>query len=122
LRVLLDTQVFLELAQQRIERFGLHARKLIEDEDSDLLLSSVSITEIAIKTSIKKLEITTSDTLKAIQDLRLILIPFEPRHAMLMFDLPLHHRDPFDRMLSRPRFRRPSRSSPQMSSSKAIAA
>jgi PIN domain nuclease of toxin-antitoxin system len=99
LRVLLDTQVFLELAQQRIERFGLHARKLIEDEDSDLLLSSVSITEIAIKTSIKKLEITTSDTLKAIQDLRLILIPFEPRHAMLMFDLPLHHRDPFDRML-----------------------
>jgi PIN domain nuclease of toxin-antitoxin system len=99
LRVLLDTQVFLELAQQRIERFGLHARKLIEDEDSDLLLSSVSITKIAIKTSIKKLEITTSDTLKAIQDLRLILIPFEPRHAMLMFDLPLHHRDPFDRML-----------------------
>lgn len=91
--------MFLELAQQRIERFGLHARKLIEDEDSDLLLSSVSITEIAIKTSIKKLEITTSDTLKAIQDLRLILIPFEPRHAMLMFDLPLHHRDPFDRML-----------------------
>jgi PIN domain nuclease of toxin-antitoxin system len=27
------------------------------------------------------------------------LIPFEPRHAIRMFDLPLHHRDPFDRML-----------------------
>jgi PIN domain nuclease of toxin-antitoxin system len=99
LRVLLDTQVFLELAQQRNERFGLHARKLIEDEDSDLLFSAVSITEIAIKTNIKKLEISIADTLKAIQDLRLIVIPFEPRHAMLMFDLPLHHRDPFDRML-----------------------
>lgn len=31
--------------------------------------------------------------------MRLILIPFEPRHAIRMFDLPLHHRDPFDRML-----------------------
>jgi PIN domain nuclease of toxin-antitoxin system len=99
LRVLLDTQVFIDLAQQRIERFGSHARKLIEDENSDLLFSAVSITEIAIKASIKKLGVTASDLSKAVDDLRLILIPFEPRHAMRMFDLPLHHRDPFDRML-----------------------
>jgi PIN domain nuclease of toxin-antitoxin system len=91
LRVLLDTQVFLEFAQRGIERFGPRARKLIEDEDSDLLFSAVSITEIAIKANIKKLGITASDASKAFQDLRLILIPFEPRHAMLMFDLPLHH-------------------------------
>jgi PIN domain nuclease of toxin-antitoxin system len=99
LRVLLDTQVFIDLAQQGIERFGSHARKLIEDENSDLLFSAVSITEIAIKAGVKKLGITASDTSKAIEHLRLILIPFEPRHAMRMFDLPLHHRDPFDRML-----------------------
>ncbi|MGI9072335.1 MAG: type II toxin-antitoxin system VapC family toxin [Bryobacteraceae bacterium] len=99
MRVLLDTQVFIDLAQQHIERFGSQARKLIEDENSDLLFSAVSITEIAIKASIKKLGITASDVSKAVEDLRLILIPFEPRHATRMFDLPLHHRDPFDRML-----------------------
>lgn len=99
MRVLLDTHVFIALTQRGIEGFSPRTRKLIDDEESDLLLSSVSITEIAVKASINKLAITASDASQAYEDLRLILIPFEPRHAMRMFDLPLYHRDPFDRML-----------------------
>ena len=99
MRALLDTQVFVLLGQQGLESFSPRIRKLLEDDDNDLLLSAVSITEIAIKASIGKLQVTASDTTKLMEDMRLTLLPFEPRHAMRMFDLPLHHRDPFDRML-----------------------
>ena len=99
MRILLDTQIFISLSRQGTEGVSARVRKLVEDEDSELLVSAVSITEIAIKASIKKLAITESNASKAVEDLRLTLIPFEPRHAMRMFALPLHHRDPFDRML-----------------------
>ena len=99
MRVLLDTQIFLILTQQGIEDVSSRVRKVVQDEDSELLLSAVSITEMAVKASISKLAITAPDLSKAAEDLRLTLIPFEARHAIRMFDLPLHHRDPFDRML-----------------------
>ena len=99
MRVLLHTQIFLILTQQGIEDVSSRVRKVVQDEDSELLLSAVSITEMAVKASISKLAITAPDLSKAAEDLRLTLIPFEARHAIRMFDLPLHHRDPFDRML-----------------------
>jgi len=98
-RVLLDTQIFLILTQQGIEDVSSRVRKVVQDEDSELLLSAVSITEMAVKASISKLAITAPDVSKAAEDLRLTLIPFEARHAIRMFGLPLHHRDRFDRML-----------------------
>ena len=99
MRVLLDTQIFLFLSQQGIEGVSSRARKVVQDEDSELLLSAVSITELAVKASISNLAITAPDLSKAAEDLRLTLIPFEARHAIRMFGLSLHHRDPFDRML-----------------------
>ena len=99
MRVLLDTQIFLILTQQGIEDVSSRVRKVVQDEDSELLISAVSITEMAVKASISKLAITAPDLSKAAEDLRLTLIPFEARHAIRMFDLPLHHRNPFDRML-----------------------
>ncbi|MGA8028333.1 MAG: type II toxin-antitoxin system VapC family toxin [Bryobacteraceae bacterium] len=99
MRALLDTHVFVALARQGVEGVGPRSRKLIGDEETDLLLSSASIAEIAVKASIKKLVMTALDVSKAAEDLRLTLVPFEPRHAVHLFDLPLHHRDPFDRML-----------------------
>ena len=99
MRALLDTQIFIVLARQGFEGLSARARKLVEDEDNDLLLSAVSIVEIATKASINKLAINASATSKAAEDLRLILIPFEALYAVRLFDLPLHHRDPFDRML-----------------------
>ena len=40
-----------------------------------------------------------AETRQAIRDLRLEVIPFGPDHALRMYGLPPHHRDPFDRML-----------------------
>ena len=36
---------------------------------------------------------------KVFADLQLHLLPFTADHALGMFDLPLHHRDPFDRQI-----------------------
>ena len=99
MRLLLDTQIFIVLAQTGIDGVSTRPRKLIEDEENDLLLSVVSITETAVKAGINKLAITAREFSKACEDLRVIVIPFERQHAIRMFDLPLHHRDPFDRML-----------------------
>jgi PIN domain nuclease of toxin-antitoxin system len=98
-RFLIDTQVLITLSQQGTASLSVRARNVVEDEDSELLLSTVSITEIAVKAIIQKLTITAEDIRTAIEDLRLSVISFERRHTMQLFDLPLHHRDPFDRML-----------------------
>jgi PIN domain nuclease of toxin-antitoxin system len=36
---------------------------------------------------------------QAVQDLGLTVIAFEPPHAYRLFSLPMHHGDPFDRMI-----------------------
>ena len=99
MRVLLDSHVFIALAKQGVTALDSRARKLVEEEDNDLLLSSVSIAEIAVKATINKISMSALDVSRAAEDLRISFIGFELRHAMRMFDLPLHHRDPFDRML-----------------------
>lgn len=99
MRVLLDTQALLILSQGDTGRLTFRALELVDDEETDLLVSTVSLTEIAIKASIHKLTATAADVSKAVADLRLTVIPFELAHSLKMFNLPLHHRDPFDRML-----------------------
>jgi PIN domain nuclease of toxin-antitoxin system len=72
---------------------------LIDDPETIRLISSVSIIEIAVKYAIGKLDMDEGAVREAIRDLRLTELPFEPRHAFKIFSLPLHHRDPFDRMI-----------------------
>jgi PIN domain nuclease of toxin-antitoxin system len=55
--------------------------------------------EIAVKNTIGKLDMSEGETRRAVQELRLSVLPFESRHALRMFALPSHHRDPFDRMI-----------------------
>jgi PIN domain nuclease of toxin-antitoxin system len=54
---------------------------------------------MAIKTAVGKLAVTVELLNQIMQDLRLTTVSFEPRHANRLFNLPVHHRDPFDRML-----------------------
>lgn len=36
---------------------------------------------------------------RALLQLQVTVLPLEPDHAFRMYSLPLHHRDPFDRMI-----------------------
>ena len=76
--------------------------KVVEDEDTELLLSAVSIWEIALKARAGKLEIPEDKSffqeqmgLLGIQ----FVLPIEATHVFEVFSLPDYHRDPFDRLL-----------------------
>jgi PIN domain nuclease of toxin-antitoxin system len=97
--VLLDTQIVYLAYRGELQKFPRAVRELIEDPSTVRLVSSVSIIEIAVKYVIGKLDMDEQAVREAIRDLRLTEVAFEPRHAFKMFSLPLHHRDPFDRMI-----------------------
>lgn len=98
---LLDTHTFLFMAMSP-ERLGAEARRCIENPQSALLLSFSSIWEIAIKVSLRKLDLQGSVASFLDEQLaatRTTLLPIELRHATRVEALPWHHRDPFDRLL-----------------------
>jgi PIN domain nuclease of toxin-antitoxin system len=99
--LLLDTHVFLWwLADDR--RLGGKMRAAIQDPASRVLVSAVSVWEIAIKVSIGKLAwpATHSTSLgTCIQDSGLTELPVSARHAAAVRGLPFYHADPFDRLL-----------------------
>ena len=97
MQVLLDTQaVVLAYIGDQLPRKVI---ALLSNDETDRFVSAATIMEVAVKNSINKLKMGEAEMQEAIRDLRLMVIPFEPRHAYHMFRLPLHHRDPFDRMI-----------------------
>lgn len=72
---------------------------VLADPDAERLISAVSLAEIAIKKAIGKLDMSEEEAERALDELQVNVIPLEARHASQMFSLPLHHRDPFDRMI-----------------------
>lgn len=100
MRTLLDTSVFINLGLYGLD--GVKSRKargVLEDPASELELSAVSLTEIGIKHSIKKLNFPMDLAREVARDLKLTLIPYTPQYAYRFAGLPRHHGDPFDRML-----------------------
>lgn len=70
--------------------------------DNTLYLSAISLWEIGMKYGTGKLTFASPPDLLVPQQMKLqgiLWLPFGPEHAALAHALPLHHRDPFDRML-----------------------
>jgi len=97
MRLLLDTHVFLwaVTADSRLKAAG---RKLISRADA-VYVSATSIWEIAIKARLGKIEADAEVLAEAIEDSGLIELPVSAQHAAAVARLPLHHTDPFDRLL-----------------------
>ena len=98
MRLLLDTVAFI-MAAKSPERLSPRTLREILNTDNSRELSSISVTEIATKEATGKLAFTKQDFLQTVADLRVRLLPFTSEHALALFDLPLHHRDPFDRQI-----------------------
>lgn len=79
------------------DRIGGKAREAIAG-GSEVVVSAVVIWEVAIKARLGKLE-APSDLLDQLERGGVGLLPITPRHADRVRTLPLHHRDPFDRLL-----------------------
>ena len=101
MRALLDTNVFLWFISGN-EKLSSATKKIIADTNNELFLSIASLWEIAIKTSIGKLELLQPfDQLVSnhITDNEINIMQIEPKHLSLLIKLPFHHRDPFDRLI-----------------------
>lgn len=97
MKVLLDTHIVLwSLAVP--ERLSTAARNTIESAE-EIYVSSVSIWEISIKSGLGKLDVDVDELLGWLVSLKILSLPVTWSHARALRDLPLHHRDPFDRML-----------------------
>ena len=98
MRVLLDTAVLI-FAAISPERLSKRATVVLENEANLLELSAVSLSEIAIKTALGKLRISADVARQAVEGLGIRVLPYTADHAFQLFDLPLHHADPFDRQI-----------------------
>jgi PIN domain nuclease of toxin-antitoxin system len=101
-KLLLDTHTllwFLDDAPQ----LSLKAKQLIEDPVNSKHVSMVVCWEIAIKAGLKKLDLSEPASTFLPRHLAINhfgLLGIELTHVMHVEDLPLHHRDPFDRLLA----------------------
>ena len=99
MRILLDTRTFILAATEHWQNLPKRVQRLLLTPETERLLSAVSLAELAIKTAIGKLDMSESRIDRALIDLEIDLLPLDPRHVRQMFALPLHHREPFDRLL-----------------------
>ena len=97
MKLLLDTHAFLR-ALSEPNRLSKKQIAAMEDPTNKVYVSSISITEIAIKASLGKLELSF-DPIDAAERSGFEMLDFSAKDALLLKDLPFHHRDPFDRML-----------------------
>jgi PIN domain nuclease of toxin-antitoxin system len=97
LRLLLDTHVFLWWAGNSPE-LDTDARRSIAAEESFVAVSAAVAWEIAIKRALKKLR-APEDIVEQMERHQFAPLPITIEHAVQAGALPVHHRDPFDRML-----------------------
>ena len=101
MKVLLDTHVFLwwNIDDPRLSK---KARAVMSNPGNTLILSVASAWEIAIKVQAGKLRLP-SDAAAYVEDRAahnyMEILPIQLKHAVELHSLPLHHRDPFDRIL-----------------------
>lgn len=101
MELLLDTQILLWALGAR-SRIPPHMREAIESRSSVVFVSAASAWEIAIKSSLGKIEISALDLTELpgfVDASGFDELPVSSRHALGVHDLPRHHRDPFDRIL-----------------------
>lgn len=98
MRVLLDTHVYLWVRFDNRRRLPDRFHTEITDPANTKFVSSISAAEIAVKRAVGKfgIEVGPDDDPSAFG---LDELPFTQAHARVLDELPLIHRDPFDRML-----------------------
>ena len=102
MKYLLDTQAFLYVVAND-PRLTERARAVFVDPENEPRLSVVSAWEIAIKASIKKLELPRRAGVWIREQLatnQVGILPLDLDHVGRVADLPFHHKDPFDRLLA----------------------
>ena len=97
MRLLLDTHLLVWWFVDR--RIAQRATELIRDPANQLYASAASVWEVAIKAALGKIEVKPDALLAGLRDGGFQELAVSSRHAAQVALLPMHHRDPFDRLL-----------------------
>jgi PIN domain nuclease of toxin-antitoxin system len=101
LKFLIDTHCWLWWLSEP-ERLNATARRRIANRRNAVFFSAGSAWEIAIKAALGKLRLPepAADYVPSrVSGQGMVPLPINQRHALHLEKLPLHHRDPFDRIL-----------------------
>ena len=98
MRQLLDTHLVLWWMEGEVSKISERALAALGSEGMEPVVSAVTVWEVAIKRSLGKVK-ARAGMLDEIERAGVELLPVTARHADLVASLPLHHRDPFDRLL-----------------------
>ena len=100
MKLLLDTHVLL-WALGGVERLPPGVRREIEDPENEILFSAASIWEIVIKASQGRSDFANDPVLidREARAAGFKELAISAGHALAVQGLPLHHKDPFDRLL-----------------------
>lgn len=101
MKILLDTHVFLwwDHDQKKLSQTALAA---ISDPNNLLLLSVASVWELIVEIQIGKLSLknTVSNLILRQQQVNGVnIMDIRQAHVLALEQMPLHHKDPFDRIL-----------------------
>lgn len=97
MKLLLDSNAYI-WAITRPAELSTPARQAIEDPENQRFVSVVSLWEMTVKLSVGKLSLPTN-YMDGVDHIGAALLPITVPHLRQVQLLPLHHRDPFDRML-----------------------
>jgi PIN domain nuclease of toxin-antitoxin system len=98
---LIDTHVFLWLLTDE-SQLSPSVLSTVLNRHNTLLLSVISVTEMAIKVSNKKLDLKQpleTFVKEGMMKFKMLELVLRRPHALKLAELPMHHRDPFDRLL-----------------------
>lgn len=100
MNLLLDTHVAL-WAITESPKLPQKARDLILSPKTTVWVSAASLWEIAIKHSLGRgdMPVSGQDALRYFQESGYRILAIEAEHAVAVEELPVHHQDPFDRVL-----------------------
>ncbi|PCI45411.1 MAG: PIN domain nuclease [Proteobacteria bacterium] len=97
MKIIIDTHIFL-WAISDLNRISMRQREELETATNTIYVSSISVVELMIKSSIGKLQVNFNPV-EIAEKSGFEMLDFSAKDAIPLKDMPFHHKDPFDRML-----------------------
>ena len=97
MKILIDTHILLWFLEDDRRLSRENHNKILKAEA--VFVSIASLWECAIKINIERLNLDLQYLIKELKELGIHLLPIEAEHLLEFVNLPLIHRDPFDRLL-----------------------
>jgi PIN domain nuclease of toxin-antitoxin system len=101
MKLLLDTNIFIRMMTDET-LLSPAARAAIADRNNEVWVSAICAWEIAIKLAIGKIRLLDPIEVFITEGMRkakAVELPIRAAHGIRVASLPMHHNDPFDRLL-----------------------